>query len=58
MENKNPSQPIAIKPPMYCGVFNVQTGTLTVWRDDENGKLTYEQAKPYLPKTYTELPIG
>ena len=34
-----------IKPPMYRSELNVQTGTLTFIRDDENGKFTEDDIK-------------
>ena len=50
MENKNPSQPIDIKSPMYRAELDVKTGILTVARDDENGTMPYDIAKEYLKK--------
>lgn len=43
--NLEPSEPRPITPPMWSGVLDVQKGTLTITRDDENGKLTYEDIK-------------
>ena len=39
-----------IKPPMYRGEFNAQTGTLTFIRDDENGKFTEDDIKRWYRK--------
>ena len=45
---KYPSKPISITSPRYDGVLDVKTGILTITRNDKDGKLLYEQVKPYL----------
>ena len=43
-----PSEPRPIKSPMYRGSIDYKTGLVTVYRDDENGTLSYDEVKTWL----------
>ena len=45
-----PSEPFPITSPRYDAVLDVNTGILTITRNDKNGKLSYEQAREMMPK--------
>lgn len=45
IDELQPTSVRPIKPPMWSGTVDIQKMTLTITRDDENGKLTYEDIK-------------